>query len=377
MYEEIIDKLYDEYLINGYISEDKIFDELQALGVKLFDVEYICDQLLSRGVLFLEANGTSNEENDAIDLARTDYDSIFAEIIELNEGLSSTVEYIKKVPPPQRREWQRLIVQAQNGNKYAKTRLFEMYMRVAASIALRYVKRYNFSIEETIEDAFWGLLVAIDKFDKGKQKSFPTYFPFWVRQFILRESRLKNVTFECPAHVKDKLFVVFEIISSHYCCQCSDNDVCPALVASVSSALQCEEDESIRLIHLFDPVESIEDLCEIEYADENCLTFSDNGDCNDWLIEEWERSSVKALINNATKVLTPKEELVIKLRFGIDQNHSFTLEELGKRLGITRERIRQIEAKALRKLRRLMGKPIEIISKYGKYRAFVMYNDYW
>ena len=178
MHEALVEKLYNEYIANGFISEDKIFDVLQKDGVPLFDIEYICDQLLGRGAIILEENSKAGDdiEDESDDRTQNDYEMVYSEIVELDNGLSEIVEYMRNVRIPQRREWQNLLPQAQNGNIYARNRVFEMYMRVVAKIALQYANRYNLPIADTMQDGFIGLLVAIDKFEYGRQDHFTTYF---------------------------------------------------------------------------------------------------------------------------------------------------------------------------------------------------------
>ena len=239
MHEALVEKLYNEYIANGFISEDKIFDVLQKDGVPLFDIEYICDKLHGRGAIILEENSKAGDdiEDESDDRTQNDYEMVYSEIVELDNGLSEIVEYMRNVRIPQRREWQNLLPQAQNGNIYARNRVFEMYMRVVAKIALQYANRYNLPIADTMQDGFIGLLVAIDKFEYGRQDNFTTYFPLWVRQTIAREAQIKDVPFCVPMHVKERLFVISDIERSHYCSKCYKNSFCKNLISEISTVL--------------------------------------------------------------------------------------------------------------------------------------------
>lgn len=360
MHEAIVEKLYNEYIANGFISEDKVFDTLQKKGVPLFDVEYICDQLLARGVIILEENDEENDEHDdeQDDLSQTDYKAVYSEIVELDEGLCDIVEYMKNVQPPQRREWQNLLPQAQNGNLYARNRVFDMYMRVAAKIALQYARRYDLPIADTMQDGFCGLSIAIDKFEYGRQNHFTTYFPFWVRQNIMREAQLASMPFYVPVHVKDRLFVIFDLEKAHNCVKCYRDTVCQNLVSETAVAIGCDEKEAERLYYLMQPFQSTEDWSDmfdddtgisIEQRNEDCISLSYNEE--DDIVEKIDAEKLHQVLNECLNTLTSKEQRVLRLRYGLDDGKEKTLEEVGKQLTVTRERIRQIEEKAFRKLR--------------------------
>lgn len=355
MHEAIVEKLYNEYIANGFISEDKVFDTLQKEGVPLFDVEYICDQLLARGVIILEENDEENDENDdeQEDLSQTDYKAVYLEILELDEGLCDIVEYMRNVQPPQRREWQNLLPQAQNGNLYARNRVFDMYMRVAAKIALQYARRYDLPIADTIQDGFYGLSIAIDKFEYGRQDHFTTYFPFWVRQNIMREAQTRNPTVYIPVHVKDRLFTIYDIEDTHNCEQCARYRVCPNLISEIAIALESDEKEARYLYNLIQPFLSLEELIENEYEDDQYELNSDQGLFADSLIEQMDVDRKRAFLREKLNVLTMKEEYVLRLRYGLVSGTPMTLEEVGQDMNITRERVRQIESKAIRKLTKI------------------------
>lgn len=360
MHEAIVEKLYNEYIANGFISEDKVFDTLQKDGLPLFDIEYICDQLLTRGVIILEKNDEEDDESEdeLADLSQSDYKAVYSEIVELDEGLYDIVKYIGNVLPPQRREWQNLLPQAQNGNIYARNRVFEMYMRVVAKIALQYAKRYELPIADTMQDGFCGLSIAIDKFEYGKQDHFTTYFPFWVRQNIMREAQIKDVLLYIPVHVKDRLFAICDLEKSHNCPECYKNMLCKNLITEISSSLGCDENEAKKLYRLTQPFKSTDYLLDLLYDGNEISTENDYENCrnlfyveeND-IIERIDTERLHYLLNDCLRTLSGKEEIVLRLRFGLNDGKDKTLEEVGKDLSVTRERIRQIEAKAFRKLR--------------------------
>ena len=172
MHEDIIEKLYQEYIVRGFISEDHIFDVLEENGISLFDVEYICDHLLSKGVIIRDDALTGDKEDE--------YEEVFSEVLEIDDTFTDFIEYIRGIKPPQHREWMNLMPQVKLNNTYARNRIFEMYMRVAVRIALIHAKRYHLPLDETIQNAMLGLHVSIDKYETVRQENFASYFPLWV-----------------------------------------------------------------------------------------------------------------------------------------------------------------------------------------------------
>ncbi len=358
MHDAIVEKLYSEYIANGFISEDRVFDIVQAEGVPLFDIEYICDQLLARGVIIRDENNSDDDEEIELnDQTQTDYRTVYTEITNLDEGLNDLVEYIKSIQPPQRREWQNLLPQAQSGNMFARNRIFEMYMRVAAKIALQYSKRYYLPIADTLQDALYGLLLSIDKFEYGKQDHFTTYFPFWIRQVILREAQTPWANFYFPAHFKDSVFEVFEIDSAHSCSKCNWSEPCPGLINEIEHKIPCDNNQAKALWLFTRPSLCLEEIIadEIENDHDNEeVPLSDKGEFEQRLVEANETNQVSYIIKSRLKHLTEREAKVINLRYGLLDGNARTLEEVGNEINVTRERVRQIEQKALRKLKKYL-----------------------
>lgn len=189
MHEAIVEKLYKKYILNGYITEQLIFTTIDENDIPLFDVEYICDQLLAKGVIIRDDDVSDDSDEEEYDRSQTDYSAIYEKVLEIDPSLTEFIEYVRNIQAPQHREWINLLPQAQNGNSYARTRAFEMYIRVVIKTALLLSQKYNLELADTIQDGLIGLHTAIDKFEFGRQDLFTTYFPFWVRQIIMREAQ--------------------------------------------------------------------------------------------------------------------------------------------------------------------------------------------
>ena len=215
MHEGIIEKLYLEYTVHGFISEDHIFDVLEENGISLFDVEYICDHLLSKGVIIRD-DALTDDEEDEYDRSNVDYEEVFSEVLEIDDTFTDFIEYIRGIKPPQHREWMNLMPQVKLKNAYARNRIFEMYMKVAVRIALVHAKRYHLPLDETIQNAMMGLHVSIDKYETARQENFASYFPLWVRQFIMRDAPTLNPSVYFPIHIKDKLFAIYDNMEDEF-----------------------------------------------------------------------------------------------------------------------------------------------------------------
>lgn len=351
MHEGIIEKLYQEYTVHGFISEDHIFDVLEENGISLFDVEYICDHLLSKGVIIRD-DALTDDEEDEYDRSNVDYEEVFSEVLKIDDTFSDFIEYIRGIKPPQHREWMNLMPQVKLKNAYARNRIFEMYMKVAVRIALVHAKRYHLPLDETIQNAMMGLHVSIDKYETARQENFASYFPLWVRQYIMRDAPTLNPSVYFPIHIKDKLFAIYDNMEDYFGDIEDRTEPGIELLQSIATELECTLVEARRLFDYLAPYESIEELSENE---ENELLFSDDGIGYENMISLVERNFDTDDLQIKLSKLTYREQEVLRLRHGISYDHEYTLDEIGQKFCVTRERVRQIEAKALRKLRRRYG----------------------
>lgn len=359
MYEHIIEKIFLKYKKSGFVTESFVFDVIEEEGIPLFEVEYVMDLLLSKGIIIKDGNDLVNDncEDDECDRSLTDYKQLFNDIINEEPKLRDLLEYVEKIKPPQKREWQILLPQAQTGNDYAKKRLVEMYMRVAIKCAYSLSKKYDLPLEETIQGSFVGLCISIDKYEIGKNEQFSTYFLFWCRQLVMRSANIKNSTLYFPIHIKEKLFDIYELVINYMGKDGSYDFQCEELVNIVCDKLEYSEDKARELLSYLNPSQSLEfslEHSEKTFSDENLYMYN--------LIEKLEIENTSLIVNTIIKqALNSREYEVLCMRYGIGYDKEYTLEMIGKKIGVTRERIRQIEAKALRKLR---SKPqIQILYK--------------
>ncbi|MBF7081850.1 sigma-70 family RNA polymerase sigma factor [Desulfallas sp. Bu1-1] len=341
----LIEKAISEYVKRGYVTEDFILDLVGEYDLPLSEISRVCEHLVAKGIIIRDNNVHDTNSYDK-DYSQIDYNQTFNEVVTIDEGLTVFIDYVRNIQPPQWREAQYLLPLAKNGNPYAKQRIIEMYMRIAIRIALSFHKKYGFPLADTIQESCLGLMIALDKYEPDSHDKFSTYFPWWIRQVIVRELSVGNPIFYFPAHVSERLLVVYKVKENHYCIQCENGSICTALVFEVVNKLKCPEDEALQLIQYIEPYDSIKQL-----TDKNELLFCDHGVFESEMCDYIENSEFRSIIADVIDSLSFREKEVLQYRFGFLNNEPMTLEQIGGILGLTRERIRQIEAKAINKLR--------------------------
>lgn len=351
MHQDIIDEIFKQYQNSGYVSEDSVFDALINNNVELDQVDYICEILLAMGVIIKNDNVKSTDEDYVLDRSHTDYEEIYGKIIEIDHSLKSLVDKVRKIVPPQNREWIELIPQAQGGNEYARNRLIDMYLRVVLKISLYHNQRYGISLDDAIQDGSIGLITAIDKFELGKQENFGQYAPWWIRQSIMREAEPPTSIMRYPVHYKDRMFAVLDIIVQNGYESFDNLDV--DIKDEILTKLEISSEELQELGKYLQIAESIEAL-----VDDESQSLSDQSEFANAINQKLSSDYLKIKIQQIFNRLKEREKEVLNLRYGLDSNDvdSMTLEEVGTIYGVTRERIRQIEAKAIRKLRVIFNK---------------------
>ena len=300
----------------------------------------------------LESNGIEVVDDDATDMSAVadmgeegmdDFeDTVTSDGITIDDPVKVYLKEIGRVPLLSSEEEVRLAIAIKDGDEAAKKRLSEANLRLVVSIAKRYLGR-GMQFLDLIQEGNLGLIKAVEKFDYTKGFKFSTYATWWIRQAITRAIADQARTIRIPVHMVETINRMRQATNQlvyqngH---EPTPEELAKAMDMSVERVREIQR-MAQEPASLESPVGEEEDSSLGDFvADENAEAPGKAAD----------RAMVAQQINLALKSLTPREEKVIRLRFGLDDGRPRTLEEVGRDFGVTRERVRQIEAKAIRKL---------------------------
>ena len=285
----------------------------------------------------------TDDELKEMDVDKLSEEDLSFDNISLDDPVKVYLREIGRVPLLSSEEEVELAVKIAEGNEYAKQRLTEANLRLVVSIAKKYVGRGMYFLD-LIQEGNVGLIKAVDKFDHTKGFKFSTYATWWIRQAITRAIADQARTIRIPVHMVETINRLKKIQSQLL----HENGVEPSeeLIAEKMDLPVDRVREIMRVaqepVSMETPIGPEEDSRLMDFIrDEEALAPDDAA----------LKSITNEDIDSVLKTLTPREEAVIRLRFGLKDGRCHTLEEVGMEFNVTRERIRQIEAKALRKLR--------------------------
>ena len=297
----------------------------------------------------LEARGIRVEEEDAdlplldeAQIGRLEHE-LSAEGVALDDPVKAYLKEIGQVPLLSAEEEQTLARAARAGDVDARRRLSEANLRLVVSVAKRYAGR-GLPFLDLIQEGNLGLMKAAEKFEPDRGFKFSTYATWWIRQSITRAIADQGRTIRIPVHLVEHINRVRKTAGELL----RKNGREPT-AEEIAVRLEMEPDRVRELLQLAQEPVSLETPVG-EEEDAHLEDFIQDEEAG-VPVDEAGRQLLRRELMSVLKSLTPREERVITLRFGLDDGRSRTLEELGKEFNVTRERIRQIEAKALRKLR--------------------------
>ena len=355
-YEEIMDSLATTELSPEQI--DDIYEQISAMGVKLVhdttpdlddldnldmdetvEIVLLDTEDMDLSVSAMEDDLRPEEvEEEVIDL-----DLSVPEGVGIDDPVRMYLKEIGRVPLLTAEEEIELAKRMEQGDEEAKKKLAEANLRLVVSIAKRYVGRGMLFLD-LIQEGNLGLIKAVEKFDYGKGFKFSTYATWWIRQAITRAIADQARTIRIPVHMVETINKLIRV--SRQLLQELGRDPTPEEIAAAMEI----------------PVERVREIQKVAQEPvslETPIGEEEDSHLGDFIEDEdapapAEAASyilLKEQLESVLDTLTPREEKVLRLRFGLDDGRSRTLEEVGQEFGVTRERIRQIEAKALRKLR--------------------------
>ena len=334
----IIDSLMEKGKVKGVITADEINEALDENDASPELIEKIYETAESLGI-----NISGDMDHMAEIHQMDDLDFGMPDGIGLEDHVRMYLKEIGKVPLLTAEEEVELAIRIENGDEEAKKRLNEANLRLVVSIAKRYVGRGMLFLD-LIQEGNMGLLKAVEKFDYRKGYKFSTYATWWIRQAITRAIADQARTIRIPVHMVETINKLIRV--SRQLLQENGRDPTPEEIAQ---AMNMSEDRVREIMKISQEPVSLETPIG-EEEDSHLGDFIPDDDAPA-PSEKAAYTLLREQLMEVLQTLTPREQKVLKLRFGLSDGRARTLEEVGREFNVTRERIRQIEAKALRKLR--------------------------
>ena len=329
------EKLQALAMKKGSINEEDVYFALQKVGDNAKNVEKFLGVLQKRGIKIIRANEEDLLKDNFSDLVMS---------VSVDDPVKMYLKDIGKVPLLSSEEEKEIAKKVLHGDEFAKKKLCESNLRLVVSVAKKYVGKTSMSFLDLIQEGNMGLLRAVDKFDYTKGFKFSTYATWWIRQAITRAMADQSRTIRIPVHMVEtinKYVKVSRSLMQKLGREATIEEIAKEMDLSVAKVMEIQRTAQ-------DPISL-----------ETPMGEEDDGKMADVIVDE----SAKSPIESATQTLlreqllavidtlTPREQEVIRQRYGLLDGKQKTLEEVGKEFSVTRERIRQIEAKALRKLK--------------------------
>ncbi len=363
---ELVKQLIAKGKRKGCLSYDEVADTLQGLELDAEQMEAIFDRLTEAGIKLqgdrpdeAEEPGEPDADVEALEVAEPppvdevepdddaaadeDLDLSVPEGIAIDDPVRMYLKEIGRVPLLTAEEEIMYAERIEQGDEEAKRKLAEANLRLVVSIAKRYVGR-GMQFLDLIQEGNLGLIKAVEKFDHRKGFKFSTYATWWIRQAITRAIADQARTIRIPVHMVETINKLIRVTRQ--------------LVQELGREPTPEEIAAHMDISV-ERVREIQKIAQEPVSLETPIGEEEDSHLGDFIEDQdapapAEAASftlLKEQLEEVLESLTPREEKVLRLRFGLDDGRARTLEEVGQVFGVTRERIRQIEAKALRKLR--------------------------
>ncbi len=339
---EIIKKARDQ----GFLTQEEILEIFPDAESRINELDDLYDQLLSEGIDVFES--VTSEDGE---LGETSKDKLDKEIEMLTrlEGIESTDpvrQYLREIGRVTLLNAEEEIEYAkryEKADKRAKDKLTESNLRLVVSIAKKYIGR-GLSLLDLIQEGNQGLIRAVEKYDWRKGFKFSTYATWWIRQAITRAIADQARTIRIPVHMVETINKLYRI--SRKLMQELGREPTPE---EIGAEVELDADRVREIFKIAQETTSLE--APVGEDQESILGDFIPDESQLSPVDQASKQLLKDHLDEVLGTLTERESKVLKLRFGLEGTKQMTLEEVGKVFGVTRERIRQIEAKALRKLK--------------------------
>jgi RNA polymerase primary sigma factor len=347
--QQIQDDLIQRGKKRGLLTYKEIIEPLQELDLNTEEIDEFYDRLSRLGVDVVD-EVAELEVADDDDIKDTDtpeeVELAVPDGISVNDPVRMYLKEIGKIPLLTPDEEIDLAKRMEKGSEEAKRRLAEANLRLVVSIAKKYVGRGMLFLD-LIQEGNLGLIKAVEKFDYRKGYKFSTYATWWIRQAITRAIADQARTIRIPVHMVETINKLIRV--SRQLVQELGREPLPEEIAEEMNITEERVREILKIaqepVSLETPIGEEDDSHLGDFIEDQDVQAPAEAAAFELLKEQ---------LDDVLETLTPREKKVLKLRFGLDDGRSRTLEEVGQVFGVTRERIRQIEAKALRKLRHPM-----------------------
>ena len=343
-----VSDLMEQGKLKGKLTTKEITDALEELDFDVEQMDKLYDSLESLNIEIIEDYNPEQDLDLNLNLDEVleeveDESILTADGISIDDPVKVYLKEIGRVPLLTNEEEQELSERMAQGDVQARKRLSEANLRLVVSIAKRYVGR-GMQFLDLIQEGNLGLIKAVEKFDHTKGFKFSTYATWWIRQAITRAIADQARTIRIPVHMVETINKVKKVSS-----QLLHKNGHEPSAEEIAAELDMSVDKVREILRVSQEPVSLETPIG-EEEDSHLGDFIPDDDAP-VPAEAASQTLLKEQLADVLKTLTPREEKVLRLRFGLDDGRPRTLEEVGKEFNVTRERIRQIEAKALRKLR--------------------------